>query len=76
MWKLLAAISKNLIIAIPIMMVAGFLYGAGSGTGNAWLKQLIIPFTFLMVYPMMVTLKLKKRAPTPKFPVRVTLAGW
>ncbi len=60
MWKLLAAISKNLIIAIPIMMVAGFLYGAGSGTGNAWLKQLIIPFTFLMVYPMMVTLKLKK----------------
>lgn len=60
MWKLLAGISKNLIIAIPIMMLAGFLYGAGAGTGSAWLKQLIIPFTFLMVYPMMVTLKLKK----------------
>lgn len=60
MWKLLATISKNLITAIPVMMLAGFLYGYLDPAGAAWLKVLIIPFTFLMVYPMMVTLKLKK----------------
>lgn len=39
-------------------MVAGFL--AGMFMDAAPLKQLIVPFTFLMVYPMMVTLKIKK----------------
>jgi ACR3 family arsenite efflux pump ArsB len=39
-------------------MAAGFIYGVWLDAG--WLKGLIIPFTFLMVYPMMVTLKLRK----------------
>lgn len=58
MWKLLQTINKNLIVAIPILMVMGFT--AGIFMNAAPLKQLIVPFTFLMVYPMMVTLKIKK----------------
>ena len=58
MWKILSKINKNLIVAIPVMMVLGFVYGLFFPTG--YLKNLIIPLTFLMVYPMMVTLKIKK----------------
>ncbi len=58
MLKLLSLISKNLILAIPVTMVLGFVFGLAVPT--AWLKNLIIPLTFLMVYPMMVSLKLAK----------------
>lgn len=58
MWKFLSAVSKQLVLAIPVMLLLGFCFGALFQA--AWLKQLIVPFTFLMVYPMMVTLKLKK----------------
>lgn len=58
MWKLLQNITKNLIIAIPVMMFAGFVFGAIFNA--AFLKAYIIPFTFLMVYPMMVTLNIQK----------------
>ncbi len=58
MWKLLGKISKNLILTIPLMMVAGFIFGILFEA--QFLKGLIIPFTFLMVYPMMVTLNIQK----------------
>ncbi len=58
MWKILQKMTRNLIVAIPVMMAAGFIYGISADAG--WLKSMIIPFTFLMVYPMMVTLKVKK----------------
>jgi ACR3 family arsenite efflux pump ArsB len=58
MWKFVMMISKNLVVAIPTVMVLGFL--AGIQGNMAWLKSLIVPFTFLMVYPMMVTLKLRE----------------
>ena len=58
MWTLLAKLNKNLLLAIPTMMLAGFAFGIIVDAG--FMKALIIPFTFLMVYPMMVTLKLKK----------------
>ncbi len=58
MFKLLEKIQKNLVLAIPIFMVAGFLFGLI--TDPFFLKQTIIPLTFLMVYPMMVNLQLKK----------------
>lgn len=58
MLKLLALVSKQLILAIPITMVLGF--GAGLLGDASWLKSLIVPLTFLMVYPMMVNLKLAK----------------
>jgi ACR3 family arsenite efflux pump ArsB len=57
MWELLGTLNKKLTIAIPAMMMAGMAYGL---LFNAvFLKSLILPFTFLMVYPMMVTLKLR-----------------
>ena len=58
MWTLLTKLNKNLLLAIPTMMLAGFAFGIMVDAG--FIKALIIPFTFLMVYPMMVTLKLKK----------------
>ncbi len=58
MWTLLGKINKNLIIAIPVMLIAGFVFGVF--VEAAFLKKLILPFTFLMVYPMMVTLKIKQ----------------
>jgi ACR3 family arsenite efflux pump ArsB len=57
-WGVLSKISRNLVIAIPTAMLLGFIYGVFRET--SFLKGLIIPFTFLMIYPMMVTLKLKK----------------
>ena len=58
MWNILQKISKNLITAIPVTMLLGFVFGVSSDAG--WLRNLIVPFTFLMVYPMMVTLKVRK----------------
>ena len=57
MWKALQKINKNLVTTIPAMMVLGF--GYGLSTDPAVLKKFIVPLTFLMVYPMMVTLKVK-----------------
>ncbi|GAB7078658.1 arsenic resistance protein [Megalodesulfovibrio paquesii] len=58
MWTLLQRLSKNLVLAIPAMMILGLAYGLAADA--RWLKSLIIPFTFLMVYPMMVTLKIRQ----------------
>lgn len=60
MWNFLIRLNKHLIYAIPGAMLAGL------GIGNALtpstllgMKLLIMPLTFLMVYPMMVTLNIK-----------------
>ena len=61
MWKYLININKNLVIAIPCMMVAGFLVGVFTDQHFVkTLRYLIVPLTFLMVYPMMVTLNFKQ----------------
>ncbi len=68
-WKILLRINKNLVYAIPLFMIAGFLFGAGVGTTVSQnMKLLIIPLTFLMVYPMMVTLNIQhlKQGLNPK----------
>lgn len=57
MWRLLTSINRNLVLAIPATMLAGFV--CGLLVDPAFMKNLIIPFTFLMVYPMMVTLKIR-----------------
>ncbi|MFH1153296.1 MAG: universal stress protein [Pseudomonadota bacterium] len=57
MLKLLSIIQKNLVWAIPISMGAGLIFGYLFNAGP--LKQFIIPVTFIMVYPMMVTLNVK-----------------
>ncbi len=60
MWKLLIKINKNLTYAIPLLMVGGFCFGAYVDKSIVKsLKSLIMPMTFLMVYPMMVTLNIK-----------------
>ncbi|MDP8162970.1 bile acid:sodium symporter [Pasteurella skyensis] len=57
MWKILAIFQKNLVWAIPIVMILGI--SSGSIFDMSFLKITIIPFTFLMVYPMMINLKLE-----------------
>ncbi|MFN2355151.1 MAG: arsenic resistance protein [Desulfopila sp.] len=60
MWNLLIGINKKLVYAIPVLMVAGMIFGGViDQTVVAKLKLLIIPLTFLMVYPMMVTLNIQ-----------------
>ena len=58
MWKILKKIQQNLIISLPIAMILGLIIGAFAPVEG--LKQLIIPLTFLMIYPMMVTLNIKQ----------------
>lgn len=56
--KLLARLTKNLALAIPIVMLLGLLYGLVAP--SAWLRTLIVPLTLLMVYPMMVGLQFRQ----------------
>lgn len=57
-WSLLTRLNQKLVLAIPTAMAAGFVFGLVAKT--ALLQGLILPFTFLMVYPMMVTLKVRE----------------
>lgn len=60
MWNYLLKLNKNLVIAIPCLMAAGFLTGViVDQQAVRALKNLIVPLTFLMVYPMMVTLNIR-----------------
>jgi len=58
MLKVLKILQKNLVYVIPIVMVLG-LIGGGYLFNAKPLKQLIIPITFVMIYPMMTTLNVK-----------------
>lgn len=49
-------ITRNLTLSIPVAMALGLAFGLLFPAG--WLGTLILPLTFLMVYPMMVGLKL------------------
>lgn len=57
MWRMLSFLQKNLVWSIPISMAIGLLVGYLFDVRP--LKQVIIPVTFIMVYPMMVTLNVK-----------------
>ena len=57
MWRVLSFLQKNLVWSIPISMTVGLLYGYLLDASP--LKPFIIPVTFIMVYPMMVTLNVK-----------------
>jgi len=56
--KVLQILQKNLVWSIPAFMLLGIVYG--SNFSAQWLKQAILPLTFLMVYPMMVNLNIKQ----------------
>ncbi|MCF8055721.1 MAG: bile acid:sodium symporter [Desulfocapsa sp.] len=60
MWNFLISINKKLVYAIPVMILLGFVFGKiVSAETVIQMKVLIVPLTFLMVYPMMVTLNIK-----------------
>lgn len=52
----LRLLQQQLICAVPGSMVLGLIWGSLLPTD--WLKALVIPLTFLMVYPMLVDLRL------------------
>lgn len=58
MWHYLKIVNQNLVTAIPVTMLLGFV--ASLSLDLSSMKNLITPFTLLMVYPMMVTLNIKK----------------
>ena len=58
MWQLLGWLQKNLTWSIPAAMLLGLVFGYGVQAD--FLKSLILPLTFLMVYPMMVTMNVKE----------------
>ncbi len=58
MWKKLSTLQKNLVWSIPSFMLLGILFGYF--INPSFLRILILPLTFLMVYPMMVNLQIKK----------------
>ena len=58
MWKKISFLQKYLVYNIPICMVLGIIFGYYNDP--SFLKTLIMPLTFLMVYPMMVNLQIKK----------------
>ncbi len=58
MWTIISWLQKNLVWSIPISMATGIVVGALVDPSP--LKSLIIPLTFLMVYPMMINLQVQK----------------
>ncbi|MBD2551741.1 arsenic resistance protein [Limnothrix sp. FACHB-708] len=58
MWTLLSLLQNQLIWSVPISMIVGILFGLA--TDPSGLKDLIVPLTFLMVYPMMINLQFGK----------------
>jgi ACR3 family arsenite efflux pump ArsB len=58
MWKFLAIIQNNLVWSVPAFMIAGVIFGVLFEP--SFLKALIVPLTFLMVYPMMINLQIQK----------------
>lgn len=60
MWNLLGMIQRHLALAIPVALVAGL--GFGLLVDPSFLATGILPLTFLMVFPMMVSLKVSELA--------------
>jgi ACR3 family arsenite transporter len=58
MWNALMWMQKNLTWSIPLSMLTGIAYG--QLVDPSVLRQAILPLTFLMVYPMMVSVNLKE----------------
>ncbi len=54
----LAFVTKNLSIALPLAMIAGFAFGNWMEVGG--LKSAVLPLNFALVYPMMVGIEIKK----------------
>lgn len=55
---ILSWVQRKLIVMIPVMMLLGLFFGVEFEASI--LKSAIVPLTFLMVYPMMINLQLRK----------------
>lgn len=73
MWKTLAFLQQRLTIAIPVMLVMGFIFGVQVDASP--LQFLVLPFTFLMVYPMMVNLRLQELTQLSDLPLQGVTQG-
>lgn len=58
MWKVLGFFQEKLVWSVPIFMISGLSVGALIDPSS--LKSLIIPLTFLMVYPMIINLQVQQ----------------
>ncbi|WP_208674002.1 arsenic resistance protein [Synechococcus elongatus] len=58
MWTFLSLLQNQLVWSVPSFMIAGILFGLLIDPSG--LKDLIVPLTFLMVYPMMINLQFGK----------------
>ena len=58
MWGILQKITKNLIIFIPLSLFLGFISGLYLDLN--FLKNFVLFFTFLMIFPMMVGVNFRK----------------
>lgn len=56
--QFLALPSKNLVLTVPLTLLAGFV--AGLIWHTEFLKSYILPFTFFMIYPTMIGFKLQE----------------
>lgn len=61
MWKVLNSLQKNLVWSVPAFMIAGIIFGYLAEPAIVkGLRALVVPLTFLMVYPMMINLQIGK----------------
>jgi ACR3 family arsenite efflux pump ArsB len=60
MWTILSFLQRNLGWAVPISLLLGFTYGMLFDAAS--LSSAILPLTFLMVFPMMVSLRVEELA--------------
>ncbi len=58
MWNVLNWLQKHLVWSIPLAMLGGL--GFGQLVDPGFLRSAILPLTFLMVYPMMVTMNVRE----------------
>ncbi|MFH1461822.1 MAG: bile acid:sodium symporter [bacterium] len=67
--KMLRFLSQKLSWSMPIVMLIGLIYGYYYPTD--FLKILVLPFTLLMVYPIMVNLQVKKLLKIKNFKLHI-----
>ncbi|RJX33330.1 MAG: arsenic resistance protein [Oxalobacter sp.] len=58
MWKVIAILQSRLIWTIPAAMLAGI--ASGYFFDMSFVKVTVVPLTFLMVYPMMINMEIRK----------------
>lgn len=61
--KILNYVQKNLVFMLPLAVIIAIIIG--NNFEMSFLKSMILPLTFLMIYPQMLGLNLKKLVEKP-----------